>query len=64
MDPLYDLNSWSKHYRDEALREAHRQVLTVIQVRVTNLLQPRREEGVRNCPGLKHTERKATEEAE
>ena len=22
MDPLYDLNSWSKHYREEALREA------------------------------------------
>jgi hypothetical protein len=22
MDPLYDLHSWSKHYREEALREA------------------------------------------
>jgi hypothetical protein len=23
MDPLYDLHSWSEHYREEALREAH-----------------------------------------
>jgi dipeptidyl aminopeptidase/acylaminoacyl peptidase len=24
MDPLYDLHSWSKHYREEALREARK----------------------------------------
>jgi WD40-like Beta Propeller Repeat len=27
MDPLYDLHSWSKHYREEALREAQQRHL-------------------------------------
>jgi hypothetical protein len=41
-----------------------RQVLPGIQVRATNPLQLRREEGVRDCPRPKHTEKKVTEEAE
>jgi len=28
MNPLYDLNSWSNHYREEALRRAQRRALT------------------------------------
>jgi hypothetical protein len=27
MDPLYDLHSWSKHYREETLREAQKRHL-------------------------------------
>jgi hypothetical protein len=27
MDPMYDLNSWSKQHREEALREAQRRSL-------------------------------------
>jgi hypothetical protein len=27
MDPLYDLHSWSKHYREETLREVQKRHL-------------------------------------
>jgi hypothetical protein len=41
MDPLYDIHSWSKQHREEALREAQRRSLA------------KRGKGARRTPAVK-----------